>query len=228
MSVDVQGLQRPQERQRDDGPGLAFEPQAGVAIVDRAADIGRIAAPDLAAVILRRHTSSDFQAWIDALAPDDLPRGRVIVRSAQIHRVVAGLCTLIPVTAATAPHRDALVEDVAMLAQTFAGVMAAPFVRVRLDVIDGNACRRFHRDAVTARLVCTYRGTGTQYGAATPEGDPARVFTVSTGMPILLRGSLWPESPATGLLHRSPPIEGSGETRLLLVIDPIDDPEDAV
>ena len=30
-------------------------------------------------------------------------------------------------------------------------------------------------------------------------------------------------NPITGLLHRSPPIEGTGETRLVLVLDPIDD-----
>lgn len=33
------------------------------------------------------------------------------------------------------------------------------------------------------------------------------------------------ERPASGLLHRSPPIEGAGETRLVLVLDPIHDPE---
>ena len=46
--------------------------------------------------------------------------------------------------------------------------------------------------------------------------------------PILLRGTLWQERPRTGLLHRSPPIEGTGETRLVLVLDPIDDPEEVV
>ncbi|ESQ13777.1 MAG: hypothetical protein N838_33150 [Thiohalocapsa sp. PB-PSB1] len=37
-----------------------------------------------------------------------------------------------------------------------------------------------------------------------------------------------PESPRSGLLHRSPPIEGSGETRLLLVLDPMDGPEETI
>jgi len=49
-----------------------------------------------------------------------------------------------------------------------------------------------------------------------------------TGAPILLRGTLWPEHPRSGLLHRSPPIEGTGETRLVLVLDPVDDPEEEV
>ncbi|MEW7008160.1 DUF1826 domain-containing protein [Lentilitoribacter sp. EG35] len=37
-----------------------------------------------------------------------------------------------------------------------------------------------------------------------------------------------PETPTSGLLHRSPPIDGTGETRLLLVLDPVSDPENDV
>jgi hypothetical protein len=96
------------------------------------------------------------------------------------------------------------------------------------DAVTTNACRRFHIDAVTARLVCTYRGTGTQYGIGADGAEPRRVFTVPTGAPILLRGTLWPERPHSGLLHCSPPIEGTGETRLVLVLDPVDDPEEEV
>ncbi|MEM9762584.1 MAG: DUF1826 domain-containing protein, partial [Pseudomonadota bacterium] len=44
--------------------------------------------------------------------------------------------------------------------------------------------------------------------------------------PIILRGTQWPETPRSGLLHRSPPIEGTGEARLILVIDPIFDPDE--
>ena len=75
-----------------------------------------------------------------------------------------------------------------------------------------------------ARLVCTYRGTGTQYGTGLNGADPDRIFTVPPSSPIILRGTLWPEHPASGLLHRSPPIAGTGETRLLLVLDPVDAP----
>ncbi|MEM8851819.1 MAG: DUF1826 domain-containing protein, partial [Pseudomonadota bacterium] len=84
---------------------------------------------------------------------------------------------------------------------------------------------RFHVDAIHARLVCTYRGPGTQYGLSTDGAPPTRVFTVPTGAPILLRGSLWPGE-ATGLMHRSPPIEGTGITRLVLVLDAVDENED--
>ena len=114
-----------------------------------------------------------------------------------------------------------LIDDVAVLAQLFADVMRSPYLRVRLDVITTNACRKFHIDALTARLVCTYRGTGTQFGFSENGADPTDIETVPTGSPIVLRGTRWPETPSSGLRHRSPPIEGTGETRLVLVLDPI-------
>ena len=123
------------------------------------------------------------------------------------------------------PGREWLQNDIVALAEIFADLMEAPFLRVRLQAVATNACRKFHVDALTARLVCTYRGTGTQYGTSVRDQDPGRVFTVQTGAPILLRGTQWSETPPSGLRHRSPPIEESGETRLLLVLDPITDPE---
>ena len=114
-----------------------------------------------------------------------------------------------------------MIDDAAALASVFADLFQAPYLRVCLNVVTTNACRKFHIDAVTARLVCTYRGTGTQFGISTDGAEPARVFTVPTGAPIVLRGTLWPEHPKSGLLHRSPPIEGSGETRLVLVLDSV-------
>ncbi|MEM9139786.1 MAG: DUF1826 domain-containing protein, partial [Pseudomonadota bacterium] len=73
---------------------------------------------------------------------------------------------------------------------------------------------------------CTYRGTGTQYGIAGQGTEPENAVTVPTGAPILMRGTLWPERPSAGLLHRSPPIEGTGETRLVLILDPVAVPEE--
>ena len=119
-----------------------------------------------------------------------------------------------------------LTSDTAALAEIFADLMRTHFLRLRFDVINTNACRKFHIDTVTARLICTYRGTGTQYGFPIDDTDPPRVFTATTGAPILLRGRLWPERPNAGLRHRSPPIEGSGQTRLVLVLDPVEGPED--
>ncbi|MGR3503505.1 DUF1826 domain-containing protein [Pseudaestuariivita sp.] len=162
---------------------------------------------------------ADVLGWLDALAPEHLPHGRMVASVAGIARAAEALCDAARMPAM--PERAWLIGDIASLAERFADMMEARQLRLRLEAVTTNACRKFHRDAITARLVCTYRGTGTQYGTAHAGGDPQEILTVPTGAPILMRGSLWRPEPDAGLLHRSPPIEGSGETRLLLVLDPL-------
>ena len=197
----------------------------GVGVADTPEGLTAIHHPGCAAAIWRRQPTSAFQSWIDGLDPEFLPTARVILRPDSVRAAAAAICDASGTP--RGPVRDLLVDDIAALAEIFAGLMRARWLRLRLDAVTTNACRRFHIDAVTVRLVCTYRGTGTQYGISPDGAEPRRIFTVPTGAPILLRGTLWPENPRAGLLHRSPPIEGTGETRLVLVLDPIDDPEDA-
>jgi len=198
----------------------------GVGVADCVRDLDVIARPGVAAALWQRRVDPGWQAWINGLAPETLPQLRVILHPGRVRDAVSDACDVAGLDASAA--RDWLIEDIAALADRFAGLMRARFLRLRLDVIETDACRRFHIDAVTARLICTYRGTGTQYGISVDGEVPRRVFTTPTGVPLVLRGTLWPGNPPSGLLHRSPPIEGSGETRLLLVLDPVDDPEEAI
>ena len=84
------------------------------------------------------------------------------------------------------------------------------------------------RSALTARLIRTYRGTGTQYGLANAAGDHETIHTVPTGAAIVLRCKRWPSKAKLDLVHRSPPIQGTGQTRLVLVLDPIADLDEGV
>ena len=194
----------------------------GVGVTDRAEGLSAIHRPGCAAAVWRR-SLPEVQPWLDGLAPDQLPKARVILRPNELKTVVSHIWDT-----HSGPDRDLLVDDAGRLGEIFAELMRARHLRLRFDVITTNACRRFHIDAVTARLVCTYRGTGTQYGISTDGDEPRRVFTVPTGARILMRGTLWPEQPRSGLLHRSPPIEGTGETRLVMVLDQVDDPEEEI
>ncbi|MEM0991026.1 MAG: DUF1826 domain-containing protein [Pseudomonadota bacterium] len=197
---------------------------AAVAITKTPDALSAFREPGCAAMVWSRSLRAGLQEWLEQLAPEQLPTARVIVRPDQIRQAAAEVCD-----ASGTPdseERAMLIDDIDQLAQHFASVMQTPYLQLRLDVITNNACRKFHVDAVTARLVCTYRGTGTQYGIATADGQPTDIATITTGSPILLRGTLWPEHPRSGLLHRSPPIEGTGETRLLLVLDPVTDPSE--
>ncbi|NOD62088.1 MULTISPECIES: DUF1826 domain-containing protein [unclassified Ruegeria] len=202
---------------------IAQDAAMGIEICTTPDSLSAIHQPGCAAAVWNRQPLQGFQSWLNGLEPEQLPKTRVILRPKLVREAVSEVCD----ARGTPPgaERDRLVDDVAALSDIFAGLMNAKWLRLRLDVITTNACRRFHIDAVTARLVCTYKGTGTQYGVSTGGADPSRVFTTPTGAPILLRGTLWPAQPDPGFLHRSPPIEGTGETRLVLVLDPVLDPE---
>ena len=204
---------------------LIEHPATGIAFVDQPEELTTFLQPSCPAAIWRRQSTPDFQSWVDTLDPMRLPQGRVLLRPSAVRSAMAEMCA--EVNTPQCPQRDHLIDDVATLAHVFAEVMDAPYLRVRLQAVTSNACRKFHMDAITARLVCTYRGAGTQYGISVDGDDPQRVFSVPTGAPILLRGSQWPETPMSGLLHRSPPIEGTGATRLVLVLDPVFELEDA-
>ena len=197
----------------------------GVGVADTPEALSAFLNPGCAAALWRRQTPPDVQSWLNDLDPEDLPKGRVILPLGKVAETIGHLCDMSGLPACT--ERDWLEADITLLTEVFADLVSARHLRLRLDVVTTNACRKFHIDAITARLVCTYRGTGTQYGISRDGAEPKRVFTVQTGSPILLRGTRWPETPRSGLLHRSPPIEGTGETRLVLVLDPITDPDEA-
>ncbi|MHA6721272.1 DUF1826 domain-containing protein [Sphingomonas sp. RS6] len=112
---------------------------------------------------------------------------------------------------------DALTEEIVGHARRFAFIHGIDAVSIRLEVIETDACRKFHADHVKARLLTTLVGRGTQW----IEGDTASdapIRQMRTGDVAIFKGRLATKTLA--ILHRSPPIVESGETRLLLAIDP--------
>lgn len=107
-------------------------------------------------------------------------------------------------------------DDIAALAQDFMQLMRVNKVRVRLEGVTSNACKKIHADYTDVRLITTYAGPGTDY-APHGEGDCC-VERIEQGAVALFKGrSYAPDHPPC--FHRSPPIEGSGQSRLVLVID---------
>jgi hypothetical protein len=100
--------------------------------------------------------------------------------------------------------------------------MAVEALHLRLEVVRDDACRKFHLDRVTARLLCSYRGAGTEYGRAAAGGAPTEIRHMATGDVAIFRGSLWPGDAPVDLVHRSPPLSGGSGVRLLLVLDPLE------
>ena len=199
----------------------APKPTARDVLIGRDPDILRdIHAQGVAAAIWRRPPDPAFQSWFDGLDDVQLPRLRTIVPVHKAETAVLIACGI----AATpqGPELDRFSRDVGTLTTLYCRIMGTDHVRIRLDVTDEAMCPKFHLDNVAARLICTYRGGGTQYVPDTHQDDPRRIRTMNTGDAALIRGGLWPSEERSGLLHRSPPIAPGSMPRLLLVIDMTD------
>lgn len=174
----------------------------------RAADVevlspwARIAAPDCPFVIEAR--------------TQPLPAEAVAALLDQAPFAVCAAGDVAAVMAALADLPDALRADVADLALRFMALMQVEAVRVRVEGVVSNACWKVHADYTDLRLITTYAGPGTDYA---PHGDAdCCLERVPTGAIALFKGQNFAAGHAP-CLHRSPPIEGGGERRLVLVID---------
>lgn len=177
--------------------------------------LSRLGDQGIGAVLWQREPLPAFQDWIDGLPPERLPAVRSLVAVGAVESCVTAACC----NAGTpeGAMRDMLASDIAALAVIMSELTHSPLLHLRLDVVTGDACRRFHVDHMVVRMLCTYRGAGTQFAVRGMEHSPHQA---ATGSVAILRGTDWPGSEPTSLLHRSPPIAGTGQTRLLLVIDP--------
>ena len=126
--------------------------------------------------------------------------------------------------------RTRLAADLARLSRLFADLLGTTVVRARLEAIHGPACRLFHADWVSLRLLCTYAGAGTEWvpdeavdrgrlgdnAAAVP--DPAAVRRLPRFAAAILKGRTWPGNTERGVVHRSPEASPA-QPRLLVCLD---------
>ncbi len=106
--------------------------------------------------------------------------------------------------------------DLARLAGHFVAVTGRPALRIRLEHVVDDACRKFHVDAVGLRLLCTYAGPGTEW--IDPAGPVHRMTPLQVG---LFKGAAYPDN-APCIRHRSPPVAhrpAAQRSRLLLCLD---------
>lgn len=122
---------------------------------------------------------------------------------------------------------EGFVADVSWLVAAFTCLLGARRVGLRLRVLDGAMCPRFHVDHVPLRLLTTYAGAGSEWveeGAIErarmqPEQPPVdKVRRLVAGEVAVLKGEKWLGNEGAGLVHRSP-LTGPGERRLLLSLD---------
>ncbi len=182
--------------------------------------LGEIGDPGCNLAVWQRTAFADFAPLVASAPPDlrfvsDVPSlAETLARGLQDHRFGGG----------SALHR-VLVEDAARLSELFCDALGIAAFELRLEVVRTDSCRKFHADYVTARLITTYLGEGTDW---LDTADAARVSAGEAPVHInrlapfdigLFKGRLGTESPA---IHRSPPIADTADgARLLLVLNPV-------
>jgi len=110
----------------------------------------------------------------------------------------------------------ALCLDVRRLALCFVQATGEVEVRLRLEHLTDDACRKFHIDQVGFRLLCTYIGPGTEW--VDDAGIVRHMWPMEVG---LFKGAKVPGG-GPRVLHRSPPLghlPAGRRSRLVLCID---------
>lgn len=120
---------------------------------------------------------------------------------------------------------EAFVADVTWLVTAYTCLVGARRVGLRLRVLAGPMCPRFHVDNVPLRLLTTYVGPGSEWlrEQESPRGElhtaqvPVdNIQHLHAGEVAILKGEKWQGNEGAGLVHRSP----SGQQgRLLLSLD---------
>ena len=200
------------------------------AIADGPLGLTRIFDPEIQLAQWRRPADAVITNWLDehtsdlggglrqTLAPGDMP---------DLSRLPAGA------------GREALAADIALLTEVLGELLDATTIGYRLEVVGKAMCPRLHVDRVGIRLLCTYRGPGTEWvedasvdrrflGAASG-GQPDEtsglllaghsIESIPPFAVALLKGSLWQGNDGRGIVHRSPAVAADEAPRVLLAMD---------
>ena len=190
-----------------------------IPIVSEVGGLKRIHDKKAEAVLWDRELPDAVESWLSDISRSDWSNGRFWLYSKDIHRCVVAHFQSNGID--QVPELEWLASDIQSLAEELSAQLSSAKLRLRLEVITNDACRKFHVDNVTVRLICTYAGPGTEYGVLGDNQSPETVRRAPTGMPMLFKGLKWPASENRLLKHRSPPIEETGQTRFVVVLEPI-------
>ncbi len=206
--------------------------------VEEVVDLARVYEPEVTSAVWQRALPDELSAWLDSLRRDTalsvVTRYRPGVDAPEV---------LAP--ALDAHHPAALLgawrDDIDVLAQVFADLFEVRELGLRLSTVTTH-CQRFHVDRITARLITTYAGAGTEWvddrfarrdllgHAYRGDGDPndaivpdrARIQRLRAGDVGIFKGDAWPGREGQGCVHRSPPHVPGEPPRILLTLEALE------
>jgi hypothetical protein len=174
-----------------------------------AADLARIHDPLVELVIWHRVLPPELTAWLASLDISCFPHTRLLITPDEIRHALAA--EFQKYATKGGEGRDQFTCDVAELAGRFATLFGTELVDLRIELVTGRACWKFHRDCVPARMLTTYRGKTTQWVSLDDGREALRaqrqfdgeVHRLGKHDVALFKGSASPQG--SGIVHRSPP-----------------------
>ena len=190
---------------------------------DRPNIFSRIHEKTLEMVIWDRQLPKMMRNWLSTRTWTGLPSGRVLIKPNESEDALSSM--LSPLGGSLCKGAELFMADAAQLVNTFSELTNSDLVDVRVDAIRHDACWRFHRDCVPLRLITTYLGPGTEF---VDPADSERAFLeqktfagkihrVPPFAVCLFKGSR--NADGAGVVHRSPPVAGTGQQRLVLCLN---------
>ena len=190
----------------------------------------RISEPDVNMCVWQRPSIDQIEGELMSLTPRDLPDVRCHCTLNNFDAAVTGLMANQGLSPDLFNHWRG---DLLNIARVYFPLTKGRRVTMRLETTDQDGCPRFHTDRTHLRLLCTYLGPGTEWlsddqanreaqlaGAPNSEilltDAPSQLGRFWVG---LLKGSAFPGNSLNGLIHRSPPSQGRGITRVLFCLD---------
>ena len=196
---------------------------APIGYCDTLERLSAIQAPDRELMIWQRSLPTALRGWLGQLDSDQLPNFRILIHPRDLRRAMVPL--LDDAGLPDGEMREFLIQDIEALVGSYAGITGADLVDLRLEKVTGDACWKFHRDCVEKRMLTSYLGPSTQW-VQPVHADQALQEQRSYEGPLeqlnpddvaIFKGSR--AADGTGILHRSPPISGTNQARLLLCLN---------
>ena len=192
--------------------------------------LARISEPGVNICIWQRPSIDQINRELVSLTPRDLPDVRSHCTLNNFDAAVTGLMANQGLSPDLFKHWRG---DLLNIARVYFPLTKGRRVTMRLETTDQDGCPRFHTDRTHLRLLCTYLGPGTEWlrddqadREAQLAGAPnSEILITDKPSPLgrfwvgLLKGSAFPGNSLNGLIHRSPPSQGSGITRVLFCLD---------
>ena len=209
--------------QKAEGTGTINNTSATIKSCQTVEGLSQIQASSNELVIWNRSLPLKFKNWIEGVSHSNLPNLRILIDPCELKIALEPMLDACGLT--DNDLRKFLVNDISGLVYKFSQITKTKLVDVRLEHIDHDACSRFHTDIIDLRLLTTYLGMGTEWVDPKYAQSAIQEQKKYSG-PLerlkfndvaIFKGKK--ASKTDGIVHRSPPIEHTGNSRLLLCLN---------